>query len=61
MQLFALSQLIEESRASGNLYLEFLRVSAFSMGLYALAAGSVDPQHPHTEDEVYYVLARRFQ
>jgi quercetin dioxygenase-like cupin family protein len=26
------------------------------MGLYELAAGSRDPQQPHSEDEVYYVV-----
>ena len=27
------------------------------MGLYVLPAGSADPQSPHTEDEVYYVVS----
>ena len=27
-----------------------------SIGVYELAAGTIDPQHPHTEDEVYYVV-----
>jgi len=27
------------------------------MGLYVLPAGGEDPQHPHTEDEVYYVVS----
>jgi quercetin dioxygenase-like cupin family protein len=36
-------------------YLEFLRVSSMSMGLYVLEAGATDPQQPHTEDEVYVV------
>ena len=30
-----------------------------SAGIYRLAAGAVDPQTPHTEDEVYYVLEGR--
>lgn len=29
------------------------------MGLYVLPAGGVDPQSPHTEDEVYYVVSGR--
>ena len=41
------------------MYLEFLRVPAISMGLYELAAGSHDPQEPHSEDEVYYVVSGR--
>jgi mannose-6-phosphate isomerase-like protein (cupin superfamily) len=44
---------------TGDLYLEFLRVEALSAGLYSLPAGGVDPQDPHTEDEVYYVLSGR--
>jgi mannose-6-phosphate isomerase-like protein (cupin superfamily) len=27
------------------------------MGLYRLPAGGTDPQLPHTEDEVYYVVS----
>ncbi|MEQ1823345.1 MAG: cupin domain-containing protein [Fimbriimonadaceae bacterium] len=37
-------------------YLEFLRQSSMSMGLYRLEAGASDPQLPHSEDEVYVVL-----
>ena len=31
------------------------------MGLYVLLAGGVDPQSPHTEDEVYYVVSGKAQ
>jgi mannose-6-phosphate isomerase-like protein (cupin superfamily) len=27
-----------------------------SLGIYRLAAGQQDPQRPHQEDEVYYVI-----
>ncbi len=48
---------IEQSRAQNKRpYLEFLRVPAMSAGLYVLAAGAVDQQRPHHEDEMYYVL-----
>ncbi len=40
-------------------YLEFLRVPAMSAGLYLLDAGAVDPQTPHAEDELYYVVSGR--
>lgn len=30
-----------------------------SAGIYVLPAGAVDPQEPHKEDEVYYVLGGR--
>jgi quercetin dioxygenase-like cupin family protein len=45
--------------AAGGLYHEFLRVPALSCGLYVLAAGAIDPQSPHSEDEIYHVLAGR--
>jgi mannose-6-phosphate isomerase-like protein (cupin superfamily) len=32
-----------------------------SAGLYVLAAGATDPQTPHAEDEIYYVIAGRAQ
>jgi quercetin dioxygenase-like cupin family protein len=48
---------IDRQRAAGGkLYGEFLRVSAMSAGLYVLPAGATDPQHPHHEDEMYYVV-----
>ncbi len=43
----------------GRLYHEFLRVPDLSAGLYVLDAGATDPQSPHTEDELYYVVAGR--
>jgi quercetin dioxygenase-like cupin family protein len=51
---------IDQQRAQGGkLYREFLRVPAMSAGLYVLAAGSTDPQRPHHEDEMYYVVRGR--
>ena len=44
---------------SGKLYREFLRVPAMSAGLYVLPAGATDPQRPHYEDEMYYVIRGR--
>jgi mannose-6-phosphate isomerase-like protein (cupin superfamily) len=43
----------------GKLYREFLRVPALSVGVYVLAAGATDPQKPHKEDEVYYIVRGR--
>jgi mannose-6-phosphate isomerase-like protein (cupin superfamily) len=48
-----------ERAQAGKLYQEFLRVSALSAGVYVLAAGEADPQKPHNEDEVYYVVRGR--
>ena len=57
MQAFELTQLISQQSSSDKPYLEFLRVPDLSMGLYLLPAGGTDPQSPHTEDEVYYVVS----
>lgn len=59
MDIFELSGLLAERERSNRRYLEFLRVPALSAGLYVLPAGGVDPQKPHTEDEVYYVIRGR--
>ncbi len=45
-----------KAKRSRDGYTEFLRVPAMSVGVYVLAAGGVDRQTPHTEDEVYYVV-----
>jgi len=37
-------------------YVEFLRRRSMSVGLYRLAAGAEDHQHPHVADEMYFVL-----
>ena len=51
---------LEQQRAqSGKLYREFLRVPAMSAGLYVLPAGATDPQRPHHEDEMYFVIRGR--
>jgi quercetin dioxygenase-like cupin family protein len=57
MQAFELSEVLKEHAAAGKLYLEFLRVPDLSLGIYVLPAGAIDPQTPHTEDEIYYVVS----
>lgn len=59
MEAFELTHLIEQQNEMRQDYLEFLRVPALSAGLYMLAAGAVDMQKPHTEDEIYYVMSGR--
>ena len=61
MQIFEIAQLISQREASKKRYLEFLKVPDLSMGLYVLPAGGTDPQNPHTEDEVYYVVSGKAQ
>jgi len=61
MQAYELADLISQRADSNKPYLEFLKVIDLSMGLYMLPAGGLDPQSPHTEDEVYYVVSGRAQ
>jgi mannose-6-phosphate isomerase-like protein (cupin superfamily) len=42
--------------ADGHGYIDFLSSAKLSVGLAVWPAGSVDRQHPHQEDEVYYVI-----
>ena len=56
---FDIAQLESSRKESGKAYLEFLRVSSLSAGIYVLAAGSTDTQKPHQEDEMYYVVRGR--
>ncbi|HXH29009.1 MAG TPA: cupin domain-containing protein, partial [Candidatus Polarisedimenticolia bacterium] len=56
---FDIATLSETRRRSGERWMEFFRVPSLSLGLYHLEAGADDAQEPHTEDEVYYVLAGR--
>ena len=56
MDLFPLADVLA---LEGGPYREFLRVRDLSVGLYVLGAGDVDGQSPHTEDEIYVVMAGR--
>lgn len=56
---WALPDIDKQRQQSGKLYREFLRVPAMSAGLYVIPAGGTDPQRPHHEDELYYVVRGR--
>jgi mannose-6-phosphate isomerase-like protein (cupin superfamily) len=58
-EFFQLDQLEQQRAQAGQSYLEFLRVPAMSAGVYTLPAGATDPQKPHQEDELYYVVRGR--
>ena|SRR5271165_5118943 len=58
-EFFQLDQLEQQRAQAGKSYLEFLRVPAMSAGVYTLPAGGTDPQKPHSEDEMYYVVRGR--
>jgi mannose-6-phosphate isomerase-like protein (cupin superfamily) len=59
MQAFEIPNLLENAPGGAVRYHEFLRVPQLSLGLYGLKAGELDPQSPHYQDEVYYVIAGR--
>jgi mannose-6-phosphate isomerase-like protein (cupin superfamily) len=59
MNATQISNVLAELRQSGKLYREFMRLPTLSVGLYELAKGATDPQRPHGEDEVYYVIKGR--
>jgi mannose-6-phosphate isomerase-like protein (cupin superfamily) len=59
MDAFTLSEALDRRQATGGPWVELLSVPDLSVGLYVLAAGADDPQRPHTEDEVYVIIAGR--
>jgi mannose-6-phosphate isomerase-like protein (cupin superfamily) len=59
LRTFGLDELKTAHSKGERLYHEFLHVPAMSAGLYILKAGSVDPQKPHDEDEVYVIMSGR--
>ena len=58
-QVFHIEDLSRQRAGENKLYLEFLRVPAMSAGVYVLQKGGTDPQKPHHEDEMYYVIRGR--
>jgi mannose-6-phosphate isomerase-like protein (cupin superfamily) len=59
MNAHDLKELLDVHSENGRLYHEFIKVPALSVGLYCLPAGGEDPQQPHNEDEVYYIISGR--
>ena len=57
MQSFYSVDEIRKQIPSRRSYKEFLRIPAMSCGVYVLRAGEDDPQQPHNEDEIYYVVS----
>ena len=56
---FYINDLLAERAHTAKRYLEFLRIPAMSAGVYVLPVGATDPQKPHREDELYYVVRGR--
>ena len=61
MDAYEIAEVEAQRVAAARLYQEFLRVPSISAGLYVLEAGADDPQGPHQQDEIYYVIAGRAQ
>ena len=59
METFEILDLVTMQQKLGERYLEFFMGDKLSMGLYVLPKDDVDPQQPHTEDEIYYVVSGR--
>ena len=61
MEAFEIADLLANRKESEITFHEFLKVVSLSAGIYSLPAGRSDPQHPHAEDEVYYVIKGKAQ
>jgi mannose-6-phosphate isomerase-like protein (cupin superfamily) len=59
MDAWSLDDVEGERADAGELYREFLRIEGMSAGLYVLDVGAADPQSPHGQDEIYYVVSGR--
>jgi mannose-6-phosphate isomerase-like protein (cupin superfamily) len=58
-EIVRLGDVQAQRERTGELSREFLRVPVLSLSVYELPAGADDPQQPHAEDEVYYIVAGR--
>ena len=56
MEPIQINDVVEQLEQEDKLFNEFLRRDSMSLEVYRLEAGATDPQDPHTEDEVYYIV-----
>jgi mannose-6-phosphate isomerase-like protein (cupin superfamily) len=60
MDAFETDELVAaQDRPGEHTYVDFLRKEMLSLGMSVWPAGGEDTQQPHTEDEVYVVMAGR--
>src|SRR3954454_13406935 len=59
--VWSLDDALAAHRKAGGAYFQFFAVPEMSAGIYTLAAGSIDGQAPHVEDEIYYIVSGRGQ
>lgn len=57
MEPIRIDDVIERLDDEDESFVEFLRRDSMSLEVYRLEAGATDPQDPHAEDEVYYVVS----
>jgi mannose-6-phosphate isomerase-like protein (cupin superfamily) len=59
MQMIEGAGVWTQPAATNSDWVEQLRTPDLSVGTYCIAAGGLDAQSPHTEDEIYVVTAGR--
>jgi mannose-6-phosphate isomerase-like protein (cupin superfamily) len=57
MEPIQINDVIQRLDDEDEQFIEFLRRDSMSLEAYRLEAGGTDPQDPHTEDEVYFVVS----
>ena len=57
MDAFDMCRIVAGHRENGELYHEFFAADRLSVGIYVLKSGATDPQTPHSEDEIYYIVS----
>jgi mannose-6-phosphate isomerase-like protein (cupin superfamily) len=59
MDIFKITDHAARRKASSADYLELFREGSMSAGVYLLPKDAFDPQQPHSEDEMYYIVSGR--
>jgi len=57
MEPIQIDDVVDRLEREDEPFVEFLRRESLSLEVYRLEAGATDPQDPHTEDEVYYIVS----
>jgi len=55
-EAYELDEVLEELKAGDNWFLTFLSKKTMDVGILRLRPGEKDPQGPHANDELYYVV-----
>jgi quercetin dioxygenase-like cupin family protein len=56
---FELAELLNAHARAGELSHRFINIPSLRLSIYKLPAGGADPQTPHEDDEVYYIISGR--